>query len=113
MTSSLPKTFKSILVVPDLIGLLGARAPKLHVVVIDKALQRLNRRLPFIEILFGLWQLLDIIGGVLEGDELAAARKRDRVIERTFPSAISHRRGVAAGVRSRSRRLHFSAVQAS
>ena len=32
--------------------------------------------------LFGLGELLDIFGGVLEGDELAAAGQRNRIIER-------------------------------
>jgi hypothetical protein len=47
--------------------------------------QGFDRGLPLWELLFGLGKLLDIFGGVLKGDELAAARQRDRIIERTFP----------------------------
>ena len=35
--------------------------------------QGFNRGLPLLEILLGLGKLLDIVRGVLEGDELAAA----------------------------------------
>jgi hypothetical protein len=48
--------------------------------------QDLDRSLPFLDLLFGLRQLLDISGGVLKGDELAAARQRYRVVERAFPA---------------------------
>jgi hypothetical protein len=37
--------------------------------------------------MLGLRQLLDISGGVLEGDELATAGQRDRFIELAFPTA--------------------------
>ena len=36
--------------------------------------QNLDRGLPFLELLFGLGQLLDIFAGVLESDKLATAR---------------------------------------
>jgi hypothetical protein len=52
--------------------------------------QRFERGLPFLELLFGLRKLLDIFGGNLESDELAAAGQPDRIIERAFPTAISH-----------------------
>jgi hypothetical protein len=42
--------------------------------------------LPFLDLLFGLRKLLNISGRVLEGDELPAARQRDRIIERAFPA---------------------------
>ena len=51
--------------------------------------QRLERGLPFLELLFGLRKLLDVFGGNLESDELAAAGQPDRIIERAFPTAIS------------------------
>jgi hypothetical protein len=38
-------------------------------------------RLPRFAIVLGLRQLLDISGGVLEGDDLAAVWQRDRVVE--------------------------------
>jgi hypothetical protein len=41
---------------------------------------------PFLDLLFGLRQLLDISGGILEGDELAAAGQRDWIVERSFPA---------------------------
>jgi hypothetical protein len=77
--------------------------------MIDKQEQPFNRSLPLRELLFGLRKFLDIFGGVIERANWRPREKRDRVIEQTFPSAISHRRAFAAGIRSRSRRLHFSA----
>jgi hypothetical protein len=43
--------------------------------------QRFDRRLPLLELLFGLRQLLDISGRVLKRDKLAAAGERDRIFE--------------------------------
>jgi hypothetical protein len=40
-------------------------------------------------LLFGRRKLLDVSRRVLKGDELAAARKQDRFVERSFPAAIS------------------------
>jgi hypothetical protein len=48
--------------------------------------QRFDRNLPFLELLFGLWQLLDISGCVLEGDELATLGQRDRIVEWPVPA---------------------------
>jgi hypothetical protein len=48
--------------------------------------QRFDRGLPFRELLFGLRKLLDIPGGVLKGDELAAAGQRDWIVERALPT---------------------------
>jgi hypothetical protein len=52
--------------------------------VFDNQEQRFDRGLPLRDLLFGLRQLLDIFGSILEGDEMAAARQRDRVIERAL-----------------------------
>src|ERR1700730_10100152 len=38
--------------------------------------QRFDRCLPFLDLLFGLRKLLDMSGGILESDELAAAGQR-------------------------------------
>jgi hypothetical protein len=48
--------------------------------------QDFNGCLPFLDLLFGLRQLLDISGGILEGDELAAGGQRDRIVEFTLPA---------------------------
>jgi hypothetical protein len=58
--------------------------------------QGFHRRLPFLGLVSGPRQLRDVIAGVLESDELATARQRDRIIEWSLPTAISHRRPVAA-----------------
>jgi hypothetical protein len=42
---------------------------------------RFHGGLPLRELLLGLRKLLDIFGGVLESDELAAAGQIDRIIE--------------------------------
>jgi hypothetical protein len=46
-------------------------------VAIDDQQHRFDRGLPLCKILFGPRKLLGIFGGVLEGDELAAAGQRD------------------------------------
>jgi hypothetical protein len=48
--------------------------------------QGLNRGLPFLDLLFCLRQFLDLLGSVLQRDDLATARQRDRIIERPFPA---------------------------
>jgi len=58
-------------------------------VMIDDSKHRFNRGLPLVELLFGLGKLLDIFGSVLRGGDLAAAGKRDRILEPSFPTAIS------------------------
>jgi hypothetical protein len=45
-----------------------------------------HRRLPFLEVLLGLWQFHDVSGGILERDELAAAGQRYRIIEGPLPA---------------------------
>jgi len=40
--------------------------------------QHLDRELPYTEVLFGFGKLLDLFGGVREGDELATVRQRSR-----------------------------------
>jgi hypothetical protein len=55
-------------------------------VLVDDQKQGLDRSLPFLDLLFGLRQLLDISGGILEGDELATLGQRDRIVERPVPA---------------------------
>jgi hypothetical protein len=43
--------------------------------------QGFDRGPPFLELLFGFGQPLDVSGCVLEGDELASARQRDGIVE--------------------------------
>ena len=45
-----------------------------------------GRCLPFHEPLLGLRQLHDVVGGVLEGDELATAGQRYRILELSRPT---------------------------
>jgi hypothetical protein len=51
--------------------------------------QGFHRRLPFLGFVLGLRQLRDVLAGNLKGDELATAGKRDRIVERPFPTAIA------------------------
>jgi hypothetical protein len=55
---------------------------------------------PFLDLLFGLRQLLDISGGIFESDKLATARQQDRIVEGPLPTLVRHLRGY--------RRLHRS-----
>jgi hypothetical protein len=48
--------------------------------------QGFNGGLPLLDLLFGLRQLLDISGGILESDKLAAARQGDGIVELAFPT---------------------------
>jgi hypothetical protein len=66
--------------------------------MLDDQEHRLNRGLPLLELLFGLRELLDIFGGFIEGDDLAAPGQRDRIIERAFPASVSHQRATAAAI---------------
>src|SRR6202048_3384854 len=59
-------------------------------VMFDHQEHRFDRGLPFREVLFALRELLDIFGGVLEGDELASARQRDWLVEASAPAALSY-----------------------
>jgi hypothetical protein len=59
-------------------------------VILDDQEQRFDRGLPFLELLVGLRELLDIFGGVLESDKLAATRQRDGIVERTFPAPVAN-----------------------
>jgi hypothetical protein len=52
--------------------------------------QRFHRRLPFRGPVLSLRKLRDVIAGIPQGEELAAAGQRDRLVERSFPGAISH-----------------------
>jgi hypothetical protein len=47
-------------------------------------------RLLRFELLVGLRQLLDISGGILQGQQWLAPRYRYRIVERCFPSPLSH-----------------------
>ena len=49
--------------------------------------QHLGRRLSFLKLLLGLRQLHDVIGSVLECDELTATRQRNRIVEGSFPAS--------------------------
>ena len=49
--------------------------------------ERFYRGLPFLELLLGLWKLLDIFGSFFEGDERVAAGQGNRIIEAARPSA--------------------------
>jgi hypothetical protein len=59
-------------------------------VMFDDQKHCFDRSLPFIELLFSLGELLDISGGVLEGDELATARQRDRIVELALPAPVAN-----------------------
>src|SRR5882762_8215169 len=48
--------------------------------------QGFYRGLPLLEILLGLGKLLDIVRGVLEGDDLATAEQGNGIVERPFPT---------------------------
>ncbi len=70
----------------------------------------MDRGLPVFMVLLGLRQLHDVVGGVFEGDELASARQRDRIVEPPpdqalrFPKAatLTHaREGRGTSTRSR------------
>jgi hypothetical protein len=50
--------------------------------------QRFHRCLPFFGVVFCLRQLGDVGAGVLQRGELATARQRGRIVERSFPAAI-------------------------
>jgi hypothetical protein len=52
--------------------------------------QRFDRRLPLLELLFGLRQLLDISGRVLKRDKLAAAGERDPACESCSALSCEH-----------------------
>jgi hypothetical protein len=65
-------------------------------VILDDQEQRFDRGLLFRGLLFGLREPLDIFGGVLEGDKLTAAGKRDRIIERPFPALRCHQANISA-----------------
>jgi hypothetical protein len=47
--------------------------------------QATNCGLPFRKILLSLRQLHDVGGGILEGNDLATAGKRNRIVEGAFP----------------------------
>jgi hypothetical protein len=50
----------------------------------------LHCRLPFGGVVLGLAELGDVAGGILECDELTAARQRDRIFELPFPTLRCH-----------------------
>jgi hypothetical protein len=52
--------------------------------------QRLDGGLPLRAFVFGLRQPRDVIGGILERDELVSAWQRDRIVEFPFPAFFNH-----------------------
>jgi len=50
--------------------------------------QGFHRRLPFLGLVLGFRQLRNIIARILESDELATARQRDRIVEGPLPTGI-------------------------
>jgi hypothetical protein len=58
--------------------------------------------LPLAEILLGFGQFHDVAGGILKGDELAAAGQRDRIGEETLPARRCHQANSSAPQRCRS-----------
>jgi len=42
------------------------------------------------ELLIGHRKLVDVNASIQQGDELATARQRYRIVKRSFPAAISH-----------------------
>jgi hypothetical protein len=52
--------------------------------------------LPLAEILLGFGQFHDVAGGILKGDELAAAGQRDRIGEGTLPARRCHQANSSA-----------------
>jgi hypothetical protein len=59
-------------------------------VMLDNQEHRFDCGLPLAEVLFGLGQLLDIFGGILERVELAAAGQRDWIVERALPTPAAN-----------------------
>ena len=51
--------------------------------------QRSHGRLPFWGRVLGLRQLENVVACVSQGDKPATAGQRDRIVERSFPAAIS------------------------
>jgi len=51
--------------------------------------QGFHRGLPFRGRVFRLWQLGDVGAGVVQGDEPAAVRQRDRIVEEASPGQSS------------------------
>jgi hypothetical protein len=52
--------------------------------------QSFHRCLPFWGFVLGLWKFHDVVAGIFERDEGSSALQLYRIIERTFPTAISH-----------------------
>jgi hypothetical protein len=44
----------------------------------------------FLSLVLDLRKPRDVIAGIFEGDKLATARQRYGIIERSFPTAVSH-----------------------
>ena len=62
----------------------GQCAPSCRAAKLDDQ-ERFYRGLPFLELLLGLWKLLDIFGSFFEGDERAAVGQGNRIIEAVEP----------------------------
>jgi hypothetical protein len=50
--------------------------------------QATDRGLPLVELLIGLRKLVDVNAGIQQGDELATARQRYRIVKRSFSSPL-------------------------
>jgi hypothetical protein len=60
-----------------------------------------DRGLPFLEILFGFRQFHDVVGSILERDELASIGQGNRIVKRRDQSTMQpRRRDVGASNRS-------------
>ena len=55
--------------------------------------QDFNGSLPFLDLLFGLRQLLDISGSVLQRDELATTGQRNWIFEFALPTPLANDAG--------------------
>jgi hypothetical protein len=65
-------------------------------VELDNQQQGFYRGLPLLEILLGLRELLDVFGGVLEGDELATAGQGNEIVEGAGPGHSGQLAGAQA-----------------
>jgi len=61
-----------------------------EVAALGGADQATDRGLPLVELLIGHRKLVDVNASIQQGDELATARQRYRIVKRSFPAAISH-----------------------
>jgi len=79
-------------------------------VELDDQEQRFYRGLPLLDILLGLGKLLDILGSVLEGDELTAAGQGNGIVEGAGPGHQLDERGTRTAPLPANVRASCSAV---